>query len=93
MGPTVVTQNIYSNEKLTVIRQDPFKQMMIEGGGYLLSGKQLMVWIEVYGDIESKIFEEPGEYAIDGTCSGTGSYLISVRLNNKFGIIIPWAFQ
>ena len=43
----------------------------------------------IYGDYESGISEEADEDVVDGTCSGTGMYLVSIRLNNPIPNMIP----
>ena len=67
----------------------PIKLLRIDGSGYLLTENQIRKWIDLYGEIKSDLLEEAEEDGEDGICTGTGAYLVSVRLYAKIPNLIP----
>ena len=78
-----------SSEESFKIQTSNVKQLKIDGSGYLLTENQIRYWIGLYGEIESKFVEEAEEDKEDGIHSGTGSYLVSVRLHRRIPNLIP----
>ena len=70
-------------------QESNIKQLRIDGCGYVLTENQIRHWIGLFANIEGELVEEAEEDNEDGICSGTGVYLVSVKIERRIPNLVP----